>query len=33
MRKATTAAIFPLGWPPLNELREKIVAKRIPVFA
>jgi hypothetical protein len=33
MRKATAAAIFPLGWPPLNELREKVVAKHIPVFS
>jgi len=33
MRKATSDAVVPIGWPPLNELREKIVAKRIPVFA
>ena len=33
MRKATAAAIFPLGWPPLNELHEKVVAKHIPVFS
>jgi hypothetical protein len=33
MRKATAAAIFPIGWPPLNELREKVVAKHIPVFS
>ncbi len=33
MRKATAAAIFPVGWPPLDELREKIVAKHIPVFS
>jgi predicted peroxiredoxin len=33
MRNATTAAIFPVGWPPLAEMRDKIVAKRIPVFA
>jgi hypothetical protein len=33
MRDATTKAIFPVGWPPLGELREKVVAKRIPVFA
>jgi hypothetical protein len=33
MRKATAAAIFPVGWPPLNELREKVVAKHIPVFS
>jgi predicted peroxiredoxin len=33
MRKTTADAIIPIGWPPLAELREKIVAKRIPVFA
>jgi predicted peroxiredoxin len=33
MRKATAAAIFPVGWPPLSELREKIVTKHIPVFS
>ena len=33
MRVATAAAIFPIGWPPLTELRDKIVAKRIPVFS
>ena len=33
MRKATTAAILPVGWPPLSELREKVVAKHIPVFS
>jgi hypothetical protein len=33
MRKATAATIFPIGWPPLNELREKIVMKHIPVFS
>jgi predicted peroxiredoxin len=33
MRKATTDAIFPIGWPPLSELRDKIVAKHIPVFS
>lgn len=33
MRDATTKAIFAVGWPPLTELREKVVAKRIPVFA
>ena len=33
MRKATVAAIFPMGWPSLEELREKVVAKHIPVFA
>jgi hypothetical protein len=33
MRKATIAAIFPVGWPPLSEMQSKIVAKHIPVFA
>src|SRR5215472_6557556 len=26
MRKTTTDAIFPVGWPPLSELREKVIA-------
>lgn len=33
MRKATVAQIFPVGWPPLNEMRQKILGKHIPVFA
>ena len=33
MRKATVDSIKPVGWPPLTETMEKIVAKRIPVFA
>ena len=33
MRKATTDAIMPVGWPPLSETREKILAKHIPVFS
>jgi len=33
MRKATVDAVIPIGWPPLSELREKVVAKHIPVFA
>ncbi len=33
MRKATANAIVPVGWPPLSEMLEKIVAKRIPVFS
>jgi predicted peroxiredoxin len=33
MRKATSDAVIPIGWPPLSELREKIVAKHIPVFS
>jgi len=33
MRKATSDAVLPIGWPPLSELREKVVAKHIPVFS
>ena len=33
MRKATVEAIKPVGWPPLSETLEKIVAKHLPVFA
>jgi len=33
MRKATSDVVIPIGWPPLSELREKIVAKHIPVFS
>jgi predicted peroxiredoxin len=33
MRKVTSDAVIPIGWPPLSELREKIVAKHIPIFA
>lgn len=33
MRAATTAAVFPVGWPPLSEMRDKVLAKHIPVFS
>ena len=33
MRNVTTDAIKPVGWPPLSEMREKILAKHIPVFS
>ena len=33
MRKATSDAVIPIGWPPLSELRDMVVAKHIPVFA
>jgi predicted peroxiredoxin len=33
MRKATSDAVVAIGWGPLSELREKIVAKKIPVFS
>lgn len=33
MRKATASVILPVGWPPLIEMLDKVVAKQIPVFA
>jgi len=33
MRKATAAAVLPVGWPPLIETLEKLAAKHIPIFA
>ena len=33
MRKVTADAVMPVGWPPLSEMLEKVVAKRIPIFA
>ena len=33
MRKATVDTVKPIGWPPLSEMMEKIVAKHIPVFS
>jgi DsrE/DsrF-like family len=33
MRKATVDSVKPIGWPPLSETMEKVVAKRIPVFS
>ena len=33
MRKATANAIMPVGWPPLSETLEKVVAKHIPIFS
>jgi len=33
MRKATANAVLPVGWPPLSETLEKLVAKRVPIFA
>jgi len=33
MRKATANAVVPVGWPPLSETLDKVVAKHIPVFA
>src|ERR1700722_6260694 len=33
MRKSMANAILPVGWPPLSETLEKVVAKHIPIFA
>lgn len=33
MRKSIASAITPVGWPPLIETLQKVVAKRIPVFS
>ena len=33
MRKVTADAIQPVGWPPLSETLQKVVAKKIPIFA
>jgi predicted peroxiredoxin len=33
MRKSLVNAVFPVGWPPLSETLEKVVAKHIPIFA
>jgi sulfur relay (sulfurtransferase) complex TusBCD TusD component (DsrE family) len=33
MRKVTADAATPIGWPPIGELRDKVVARHIPVFA
>ena len=33
MRKATAKAVMPVGWPPLSETLEKVVAKHIPIFS
>ena len=33
MRKSLADAILPVGWPPLSETLQKVVAKHIPIFA
>jgi hypothetical protein len=33
LRKSMVNAIMPVGWPPLSETLEKVVAKHIPVFS
>ena len=33
MRKVTVDTVKPIGWPPLTETMQKIVAKAVPVFS
>jgi len=33
MRKVTANAVMPVGWPPLSETLDKVVAKHIPIFS
>jgi sulfur relay (sulfurtransferase) complex TusBCD TusD component (DsrE family) len=33
MRKAMMDSIVPVGWPPLSQTVEKVVARKIPIFA
>lgn len=33
LRKSMVSAILPVGWPPLSETLDKVVAKHIPIFA
>ena len=33
LRRSMVSAILPVGWPPLSETLEKVVAKHIPIFA
>ena len=33
MRKSVASAIVPVGWPPLVETLDKVVAKSIPIYA
>ncbi|HTQ59533.1 MAG TPA: hypothetical protein VMI32_04880 [Candidatus Solibacter sp.] len=33
MRKSLVDSVHPVGWPPLSETLEKVVAKHIPIFA
>src|SRR5271170_4949444 len=33
LRKSMVNAILPVGWPPLSETLEKVVAKHIPIFS
>jgi predicted peroxiredoxin len=33
MRKSMVNVILPVGWPPLSETLDKVVAKHIPIFS
>jgi predicted peroxiredoxin len=33
MRKSEANAVVPVGWPPLAEVLQKLVAKKIPIYA
>jgi predicted peroxiredoxin len=33
MRKSVANAVVPVGWPPLSKVLNKIVTKRIPIYA
>src|SRR5437667_6319584 len=33
MRKSVADAVVPVGWPPLSEFLNKIVTKKIPIYA
>jgi len=33
MRKSVANAVVPVGWPPLSEVLNKIVTKKIPIYA
>ena len=33
MRKSVADAVVPVGWPPLSDVRSKIVARKIPIYA
>jgi predicted peroxiredoxin len=33
MRKVTVNTVMPIGWPPLSETLQKVVAKHIPIFS
>jgi predicted peroxiredoxin len=33
MRASVAKAVVPVGWPPLEEVLQKVVARKIPIFA